>query len=761
MTEPARSAEALPAEAAAGPLRPAEGLRLLGEYQGSGFTEPRFLVRRGDGQVIQLSRLLYLVTAAIVEDGAADRGWDASRVAARVADGFGREITADNVRYLVTGKLGPLGVVTTGDPCEELAVPDGAPRPAPRSNLLLVLKIRGVLLRPRAAGAVGGVLARLHYPALVAVVLAGFAAFEMWLFAVHGAIGPLLGVLNQPVLFLVVAGLTLASLLFHEFGHASACRYGGARPGVIGFGLYLVWPSLYTDVTDAYRLDRAGRLRTDLGGVYFNAIFILALFSGYAATGQPVFLAAAFLDNFQILQQLVPLVRMDGYFILADLAGVPDLLGLLGPIMASLLPGAAARRAGARARGLRRGPRVMVTAWVLVAIPLLATVAGYTLWNLPVLAVTTARSFSNGLIGARAAFSAGHPAAALAALLGAVLLVIPVAALAYLLARIVTRGASALIRQGDRLLSRIPAPAFTDRLWPAARLRRVAGWGRGTRRLRFTVALSALGAMSVVAVAALAAAGVWRPGSSTPGTATASLATANRTRAAAWVAQQVSPDVTVSCDPQMCGQVRKQGFPAARLMAVRPAASNTLGSGVVVATPAIRSQFGTRLATFYAPVVIAGFGSGAGRVDVRAIAPDGAAAFRSQLASQHASLVSAGEQLLRNRNIQASPAARASLLAGHVDSRLLATLSVLAAEMPVRLAAFDDAPPGASPAVPLRGAQIGGASPAARSAILAFLHAQQPPYRPAVAAALSRNTGSRPLVTLRFDAPSLMGLGST
>jgi hypothetical protein len=86
---------------------------------------------------------------------------------------------------------------------------------------------------------------------------------------------------------------------------------------------------------------------------------------------------------------------------------------------------------------------------------------------------------------------------------------------------------------------------------------------------------------------------------------------------------------------------------------------------------------------------------------------------------------------------------------------------VLAAQMPVRLAAFGAAPPGASPAVPLRGAQIGGASPAARSAILAFLHAQQPPYRPAVAAALSRNTDGRSLVTVRFDAPSLMGLGST
>ena len=356
-----------------------------------------------------------------------------------------------------------------------------------------MLKIRGVLLRPRAAGAVGRVLAWLHYPALVAVVLAGFAAFETWLFAVHGAIGPLLGVLDQPVLFLAVAGLTLASLLFHEFGHASACRYGGARPGVIGFGLYLVWPSLYTDVTDAYRLDRAGRLRTDLGGVYFNAIFILALSGGYAATGQPVFLAAAFLDNFQILQQLVPLVRMDGYFILADLAGVPDLLGLLGPIMASLLPGAAARRAGARARGLRRGPRAMVTAWVLVAIPLLAAVAGYTLWNLPVLAVTTARSFSNGLIGARAA---SRPA---------------IRRPPWLLSSAQScwssrwppwptcwPGSSPAAQRRSSAGATDCCPAHPRRpSWTTcglrARLRRAAGERRGTRRARLTIALGALG----------------------------------------------------------------------------------------------------------------------------------------------------------------------------------------------------------------------------------------------------------------------------
>jgi hypothetical protein len=755
---------ARPAGTSVGLLRPADGLRLLGEYQGSGFTEPRFLVRRADGQVIQLSRLLYLVAEAIAEggtgDGTSHHGWDAGQVAARAGASFGREITADNVRYLVTGKLAPLGVVVTGEPPPQPqsqtqttqpqtqaaqpdsvtqpgalgqpghgAQPHGAPAALPRSDLLLGLKVRGVLLRPRAANAVGRALAWLHYPALAGMVLATFGVFEVWLFAGHGAIGPLLDVERHPVLLLAVAGLTLASLLFHEFGHASACRYGGARPGAIGFGLYLVWPSLYTDVTDVYRLGRAGRLRTDLGGVYFNAIFILILGACYAVTGQPVFLAAAFVDNIQILQQLAPLVRMDGYFILGDLAGVPDLFGLLGPIMASLAPGTAARRAGARARGLRRGPRVLVTVWVLVAVPLLLALAGYTLWHLPSIVSTAARSFSSGLAAARAGFAAGHPATGLAAGFSTVLLLLPLAGLAYLITRIAARGARAL---GG--LARHSAMARPQRL---------------------TVVLAALCATAIGAGATLAALAVVGTGAS-PGAGAA--ASASRAQAAEWVAQQVDPDVTVACDPAMCGQVRSRGFPAARLAALTATAGNPLSSALVVVTPVLQQQFGTRLASVDAPVVIAAFGSGAGQVQVRAVAPDGPAAFRSALAANHATLVSAGGQLLDNRNISFSPSARTALQAGQADSRLLVTLSVLASQMPIRLVALDGRPPGASSGVPLRSAEIGAATPSARSAVLAFLRAQLAPYRPA-ATTLTSGPGGQPMITVRFDVPAQPAAG--
>ena len=269
---------------------------------------------------------------------------------------------------------------------------------------------------------------------------------------------------------------------------------------------------------------------------------------------------------------------------------------------------------------------------------------------------------------------------------------------------------------------------------------------RASRLRGRTAVLGALGVLAGAAGVTLAAMAVSRPGPA------AALAAANQARAAAWVAQQVSPGTVVSCDPATCGQLQRDGFPAARLMTLSPATQNPLGSGVVIGTPAVREEFGTRLAAVYAPLVLAAFGAGANRVEVRDVAPDGAAALAAEISAQRASLRSAGQQLLRNRTIQATPAARAALLAGRVDARLLANLSVLSSQQSITLVAFDDAPPGASSTVPLRGVQLSATSAAGRSAILAFLHAQRGTYRPAMAAATSDGSGQS-VVIARFDAP--------
>ena len=233
-------------------------------------------------------------------------------------------------------------------------------------------------MRSNAAGALLTPLFR--WPVVVAVVVS-VAAVDWWLFAVHGLGGGLRQVLRDPVVLLIVLGLSLVSAMFHECGHAAGCRYGGARPGKIGVGIYLVWPAFFTNVTDSYRLSRAGRLRTDLGGLYFNAVFMLALAGIYAATSSEVLLLVIAFTHLEMLEQLMPFVRFDGYFILSDLVGVPDLFARIAPVLRSAV--SRGRYRDPRVTGMRRSARIAVTAWVLCVIPLLTFSIGYLVLYLP------------------------------------------------------------------------------------------------------------------------------------------------------------------------------------------------------------------------------------------------------------------------------------------------------------------------------------------------------------------------------------------
>ena len=150
-------------------------------------------------------------------------------------------------------------------------------------------------------------------------------------------------VLRNPADLLVVLGLSVAAAVFHECGHAAGCRFGA--PGPADRRRHL--PGLaafFTNVTDSYRLSRAGRLRTDLGGLYFNAVFMLALAGIYPATSNQVLLLVIAFTHLEMLGQLFLFVRFDGYFILSDLVGVPDLFARIAPILKSARPWVAGTR---------------------------------------------------------------------------------------------------------------------------------------------------------------------------------------------------------------------------------------------------------------------------------------------------------------------------------------------------------------------------------------------------------------------------------
>jgi hypothetical protein len=296
----------------------------------------------------------------------------------------------------------------------------------------------------------------------------------------------------------------------------------------------------------------------------------------------------------------------------------------------------------------------------------------------------------------------------------------------------------------------------TARLWLDRHYRRRAG------RRRLVLLSGALAAMAVGAGVTLAFTQPDRGTTTVPVSVASStdalqLAAAARQRASAWIDREVASNIVVGCDLEMCGELQRSGFPAARLLPLQPSAPDPLGAQLVVATPVIRNQFGTRLASVYAPLVIASFGSGAERVDVRFIAPDGSKSFEAQLPAYRQDRIAAGRQLLTNSHVQASASARQRLAAGQVDPRLLVTLSTLADLMPLKLIAFEDLSPGASTDVPLRGAEIGAATPAGLPAMAAFMRAQQGEFAPAVAR-ITQDASGRRVFIVRYDAPGPMGL---
>jgi len=414
------------------PPRLAGGVELLGELKDSGFAEPQSLIRRADGQVIQLTRLLYLVVSLI------DGTCGPAAIAALASDKLGRALSAEQVSYLITAKLGPLGIVAG----------PGAPAALPTASPLLALRARVTLLPEAAACAAGTLLRPLFRPPVIAAVVASVAALDFWLFTTHGLSPAFHQVLNDPVDLLIVASLTIVSALFHECGHAAGCRYGGARPGRIGAGIYLVWPAFFTNVTDSYRLGRAGRLRTDLGGLYFNLIFMLVLAACYAATSAEILLLVIAFSHLEMLEQLLPFVRFDGYFILSDLVGVPDLFARVVPVLRSALPRRllADWQGDPRVTGLRPRARIVITAWVLCVVPLLTLFLGYLLLHLPVVNRALWHSAGHAAHLVPGAFAGHRYAQAAADLVGVALALASIIGSLYIAAGLARRAVTTAVR---------------------------------------------------------------------------------------------------------------------------------------------------------------------------------------------------------------------------------------------------------------------------------------------------------------------------
>ena len=342
----------------------AAGVQLVGELKDSGFTEQQWLIQR-DQRFVQVTGLLYRV----LEQCDGERTVD--EIADRLTESTRWAVSREHVRHMLDAKLIPLGLIACAAGSASL------PPPASPGSLLS-MGWRMTIFGQQALEPIARALQVFYAPFLLVPMLVAVVAAQVWLYAAGGVVASAQHTLYTPGALLLVLGLLIAGAVFHEFGHAAALRYGGGTPRSIGAGLYILYPAFFTDVTDGYRLSRWARVRTDLGGVYFHLIFASALVAAYAVSRQPLLPFAVLLIQMEVVRQLLPFVRLDGYWLLADLTGIPDFFSQTGPVMNRMT-----------AAALKPWARTCFLAYLAVTIPLLVVLFVLIVLGLPHLLLMT------------------------------------------------------------------------------------------------------------------------------------------------------------------------------------------------------------------------------------------------------------------------------------------------------------------------------------------------------------------------------------
>lgn len=135
-------------------------------------------------------------------------------------------------------------------------------------------------------------------------------------------------IINQPLNskhYIYWLLLTFLILFIHEMGHAISANKFNVKCNEIGLGIYLIFPVLYVNIGESWKLKRHKRIIINLSGIYFQ--LIIGVFIGFIAFFfKYSLLSHLFFTNLTILLlNLNPLIKFDGYWVLSDLMDTKNL----------------------------------------------------------------------------------------------------------------------------------------------------------------------------------------------------------------------------------------------------------------------------------------------------------------------------------------------------------------------------------------------------------------------------------------------------
>ncbi|MEX2457611.1 MAG: cyclic nucleotide-binding domain-containing protein [Actinomycetota bacterium] len=129
--------------------------------------------------------------------------------------------------------------------------------------------------------------------------------------------------------FLILLGLQLFHIFIHELGHAAVLVHYGRRVKSAGFFIFFGAPAFFIESSDGLMLERRERIVQSAAGPY-SGLLVAGVFS-ILVWFEPSSFLAPLLSKFTVLAYLniflnsLPLLELDGYWILADALQIPDL----------------------------------------------------------------------------------------------------------------------------------------------------------------------------------------------------------------------------------------------------------------------------------------------------------------------------------------------------------------------------------------------------------------------------------------------------
>jgi putative peptide zinc metalloprotease protein len=273
--------------------------------------EETYLVLLPDGRSLQTTRRLYELITCL------DGSRNIEELARTLSGTWNCSIRPADVREWIDRYLVPHDLLA---PAPDLPPPVPSP-PAKSPSTKGIMLIPGRLAHPLTRRL------RLLFHPLCSVPFLWASALCHGLIYLDLLSGTETGLISSipPSVYLIGYLVIFLSVLFHEFGHLSACQYFDCPHGEIRLGFYLVFPVFYANVSPAWRLERKARVVVDLAGMYFQLLVTLPVSLLFHLTREPIWLFLFLELDAMILFSLNPFLRFDGYWLCSDLLGVPNL----------------------------------------------------------------------------------------------------------------------------------------------------------------------------------------------------------------------------------------------------------------------------------------------------------------------------------------------------------------------------------------------------------------------------------------------------